>query len=73
MRTCCWKRIIVYKYPKRSTVVIKNNTKTGHSFLIYICGHLIQNCFLISYYNNIAVIIVYNATMALGTNSFSSL
>ena len=27
----------------------------GHYFLIYICRHLIQNCFLISYYNNISV------------------
>ena len=54
--------IIVYrKYvmfikqsPTRFTMVTKNDTKTGH-FLIYICRHIIQNCFLISYYNNIAV------------------
>ena len=65
MRTCSRKRIIVYrKYvmfikqsPTRFTIVTKNYTKTGH-FLIYICRHIIQNCFLISYYNNIAVIII---------------
>ena len=65
MRTCSRKRIIVYrKYvmfikqsPTRFTMVTKNYTKTGH-FLIYICRHIIQNCFLISYYNNIAVIII---------------
>ena len=62
MRTCSRKRIIVYrKYvmfikqsPTRFTMVTKNDTKTGH-FLIYICRQIIQNCFLISYYNNIAV------------------
>ena len=56
------KRIIAYrKYvmfikqsPTRFTMVTKNDTNTGH-FLIYICRHIIQNCFLISYYNNIAV------------------
>ena len=65
MRACSRKRIIVYrKYvmfikqsPTRFTMVTKNDTKTGH-FLIYICRHIIQNCFLISYYNNIAVIII---------------
>ena len=65
MRACSRKRIIVYrKYvmfikqsPTSFTMVTKNDTKTGH-FLIYICRHIsyiIQNCFLISYYNNIAV------------------
>ena len=67
MRACSRKPIIVYrKYmyvmfikqsPTRFTMVTKNDTKTGH-FLIYICRHIsyiIQNCFLISYYNNIAV------------------
>ena len=61
MPACSRKRIIVYrKYvmfnisPTRFTMVTKNDTKTGH-FLIYICRHIIQNCFLISYYNNIAV------------------
>ena len=80
MRTCSRKRIIIYrKYvmfikqsPTRFTMVTKNDTKTGH-FLIYICRHIIQNCFLISYYNNIAVIIIIIITIQLlGTNSFSS-
>ena len=84
MRTCSRKRIIVYrKYvmfikqsPTRFTMVTKNDTKTGH-FLIYICRHIIQNCFLISYYNNIAVIIIIIIIIILiikllGTNSFSS-
>ena len=65
MRTCSRKWIIVHrKYvmfikqsPTRFTMVTKNDTKTGH-FLIYIFRHIIQNCFLISYYNNIAVIII---------------
>ena len=73
------KRIIVYrKYvmfikqsPTRFTMVTKNDTKTRH-FLIYICRHIIQNCFLISYYNNIAVIIIIITIQLLGTNSFSS-
>ena len=43
-------------------------------FLIYICRQIIQNCFLISYYNNIAVIIIIIIIIIqlLGTNSFSS-
>ena len=82
MRTCSRKRIIVYrKYvmfikqsPTRFTMVTKNDTKTGH-FLIYICRLIIQNCFLISYFNNIAVIIIIIIIIIiqlLGTNSFSS-
>ena len=75
MRTCSRKRIIVYRkyvmFIKQSltryTMVTKNDTKTGH-YLIYICR---QNCFLISYYNNIAVIIIIIIQL-LGTNSFSS-
>ena len=79
MRTCSRKRIIVYrKYvmlikqsPTRFTMVTKNDTKTGH-FLIYIGRLIIQNCFLISYYSNIAVIIIIIIIQLLGTNSFSS-
>ena len=82
MRTCSRKRIIVYrKYvmfikqsPTRFTMVTKNYTKTGH-FLIYICRHIIQNCFLISYYNNIAVIIIIinnnNTTTCIGNQQLN--
>ena len=78
MRTYSRKRIIVYrKYvmfikqsPTRFTMVTKNDTKTGH-FLIYIFRQIIQNSFLISYYNNIAVMIIIIIQL-LGTNSFSS-
>ena len=66
MRTYSRKGIIIYtkyamfikQYPTRFTIVTNNDTKTRHKCLIYICGHLIQRCPLIAYYNNIAVIII---------------
>ena len=55
MRTCSRKGMIVYtKYamfikqsPARFTIAPKNDTKTRHRCMIYICGHLIQRCLLI--------------------------
>ena len=55
MRTSSMKGMIVYtKYamfikqsPTRFAIVPKNDTKTRHRCMIYICGHLIQRCLLI--------------------------
>ena len=52
--TCSMKGIIIYtKYamfikqsPTRFTIVPKNDTKTRHGCMIYICGHLTQRCLL---------------------------
>ena len=47
--------MFIKQSPTRFTIVAKKDTETGHTFLIYICGHRIQICII---HNNIAVIII---------------